>query len=325
MTILITGAAGFIGFHTIQALLSQGRRVIGVDILNDYYDVTLKEARLSRLLVHENFSFIKANIADKDAMGDVIGRHPDITSIIHLAAQAGVRYSLVNPYAYTNANIEGQLVMLEMARKLEHLEHMMYASSSSVYGTNTKLPFSVDDKTDTPVSLYAATKKSVELMSHSYSHMFGLPLTGLRFFTVYGPWGRPDMSAFIFVKKILAGEKIPVFNKGDMRRDFTYVKDIVAGILGGLGKPPLATNAAPHKVYNIGNNSSEPLMRFISLIEDALGVKAKIEFLPMQPGDVKETYADIDATKQDFGFVPSTSIDQGIPKFVEWYKTFYNV
>ena len=325
MTILITGAAGFIGFHTIQALLSQGSRVIGVDILNDYYDVTLKEARLSRLLVHENFSFIKANIADKDAMGDVIGRHPDITSIIHLAAQAGVRYSLVNPYAYTNANIEGQLVMLEMARKLEHLEHMMYASSSSVYGTNTKLPFSVDDQTDTPVSLYAATKKSVELMSHSYSHMFGLPLTGLRFFTVYGPWGRPDMSAFIFVKKILAGEKIPVFNKGDMRRDFTYVKDIVAGILGGLGKPPLATNAAPHKVYNIGNNSSEPLMRFISLIEDALGVKAEIEFLPMQPGDVKETYADIDATKQDFGFVPSIPIDQGIPKFVEWYKAFYNV
>ena len=218
MTILITGAAGFIGFHTIQALLSQGRRVIGVDILNHYYDVTLKEARLSRLLVHENFSFIKANIADKDAMGDVIGRHPDITSIIHLAAQAGVRYSLVNPYAYTNANIEGQLVMLEMARKLEHLEHMMYASSSSVYGTNTKLPFSVDDQTDTPVSLYAATKKSVELMSHSYSHMFGLPLTGLRFFTVYGPWGRPDMSAFIFVKKILAGEKIPVFNKGEDRK-----------------------------------------------------------------------------------------------------------
>jgi UDP-glucuronate 4-epimerase len=325
MTILITGAAGFIGFHTIQALLSQGRRVIGVDILNDYYDVTLKEARLSRLLVHENFSFIKANIADKDAMGDVIDRHLDITSIIHLAAQAGVRYSLVNPYAYTNANIEGQLVMLEMARKLEHLEHMMYASSSSVYGTNTKLPFSVDDQTDTPVSLYAATKKSVELMSHSYSHMFGLRLTGLRFFTVYGPWGRPDMSAFIFVKKILAGEKIPVFNNGDMRRDFTYVEDIVAGILGGLGKPPTATNATPHKVYNIGNNSSEPLMRFISLIEDALGVKAEIEFLPMQPGDVKETYADIDPTKRDFGFFPSTTIDQGIPQFVEWYKTFYNV
>jgi len=323
MTILITGAAGFIGFHTIQALMSQGRRVVGVDSLNEYYDVTLKEARLSRLLVDENFSFIQANIADKDAMEDVIDRHPDITHIIHLAAQAGVRYSLVNPYAYTNANIEGQLVMLEMARKLEHLEHMMYASSSSVYGTNTKLPFSVDDRTDTPVSLYAATKKSVELMSHSYAHMFRLPLTGLRFFTVYGPWGRPDMSAFIFVKKILNGESIPVFNNGEMRRDFTFIEDIVAGILGGLENLPKVTNTAPHKVYNIGNNSSESLMRFISIIEDALGIKAKIEFMPMQLGDVKETYADIDATKRDFGFNPTTSIDQGIPKFVEWYKTFY--
>jgi len=323
MTILITGAAGFIGFHTIQALMRQERRVVGVDSLNDYYDVTLKEARLSRLLVDENFSFIQANIADKDAMEDVIDRHPDITHIIHLAAQAGVRYSLVNPYAYTNANIEGQLVMLEMARKLEHLEHMMYASSSSVYGTNTKLPFSVDDRTDTPVSLYAATKKSVELMSHSYAHMFRLPLTGLRFFTVYGPWGRPDMSAFIFVKKILNGESIPVFNNGEMRRDFTFIEDIVAGILGGLENLPKVTNTAPHKVYNIGNNSSESLMRFISLIEDALGIKAEIEFMPMQLGDVKETYADIEATKRDFGFNPTTSIDQGIPKFVEWYKTFY--
>jgi UDP-glucuronate 4-epimerase len=323
MTILITGAAGFIGFHTIQALMRQGRRVVGVDSLNDYYDVTIKEARLSRLLVDENFSFIQVNIADKEAMEDVINRYPDITHIIHLAAQAGVRYSLVNPYAYTNANIEGQLVMLEMARKLKHLKHMMYASSSSVYGTTTKLPFSVNDRTDTPVSLYAATKKSVELMSHSYAHMFRLPLTGLRFFTVYGPWGRPDMSAFIFVKKILNGESIPVFNNGDMRRDFTFIEDIVAGILGGLETPPKVTNTAPHKVYNIGNNSSEPLMRFISLIEDALGIKAEIEFMPMQPGDVKETYADIDATKRDFGFNPTTSIDQGIPKFVEWYKTFY--
>jgi UDP-glucuronate 4-epimerase len=323
MTILITGAAGFIGFHTIQALMRQGRRVVGVDSLNDYYDVTLKEARLSRLLVDENFSFIQVNIADKEAMEDVINRYPDITHIIHLAAQAGVRYSLVNPYAYTNANIEGQLVMLEMARKLKHLKHMMYASSSSVYGTNTKLPFSVDDRTDTPVSLYAATKKSVELMSHSYAHMFRLPLTGLRFFTVYGPWGRPDMSAFIFVKKILNGESIPVFNNGEMRRDFTFIEDIVAGILGGLENLPKVTNTAPHKVYNIGNNSSESLMRFISLIEDALGIKAKIEFMPMQLGDVKETYADIDATKRDFGFNPTTSIDQGIPKFVEWYKTFY--
>lgn len=325
MIVLVTGAAGFIGFHTIQALLKQGSRVVGVDSLNDYYDVSLKEARLERLLAHENFSFVKADVADKDAMGDLIERHSDVTHIIHLAAQAGVRYSLINPYAYTHANIDGQLVMLEMARKLKKLEHMMYASSSSVYGANTKLPFSVDVRTDTPVSLYAATKKSVEMMAHSYAHMFQLPLTGMRFFTVYGPWGRPDMSAFIFVKKIIEGDPIPVFNNGEMRRDFTYVEDIVAGILGGLGKPPAELNTAPHRVYNIGNNNSEPLMRFISLIEQALGKKAEIEFLPMQPGDVKETYADIDSTKRDFGFSPSTPIDQGIPKFVEWYRTFYDV
>lgn len=325
MTVLVTGAAGFIGFHTIQALLKQGRRVVGVDSLSDYYDVTLKEARLARLLAHEDFSFVKADVADRGAMSDLADRHSDVRHIIHLAAQAGVRYSLINPYAYTHANVDGQLVMLETARKFKHLEHMMYASSSSVYGANTKLPFSVDDRTDTPVSLYAATKKSVEMLGHSYAHMFRLPLTGMRFFTVYGPWGRPDMSAFIFVKKILDGEPIPVFNNGDMRRDFTYVDDIVAGILGGLGKPPSGANDAPHRVYNIGNNNSEPLMRFISVIEDALGKKAEIDFQPMQPGDVKETYADIDATKKDFGFSPSTTIDQGIPKFVDWYKTFYDV
>lgn len=323
MTVLVTGAAGFIGFHTIQVLLSQGRQVLGLDSMNDYYDVSLKEARLGRLLAHENFTFIQVDIADRDEMSQLAERHSDVTHIIHLAAQAGVRYSLINPYAYTHANIDGQLVMLETARKFERLEHMMYASSSSVYGTNTKLPFSVDDRTDTPVSLYAATKKSVEMMAHSYAHMFGLPLTGLRFFTVYGPWGRPDMSAYIFTKKILSGEPIPVFNNGEMRRDFTYVDDIVAGILGGLGKPPTSSNSAPHRVYNIGNNNSEPLMRFISLIEDALGMKAEIEYLPMQPGDVKETYADIAATTRDFGFIPSTKIDQGIPKFVEWYKAYH--
>ncbi len=323
MTVLVTGAAGFIGFHTVQALLAEGRPVIGLDSLNDYYDVSLKEARLGRLLAHENFTFVKIDIADRVEMEALAERHPEVTHIIHLAAQAGVRYSLINPYAYTHANIDGQLVMLETARKFEHLEHMMYASSSSVYGTNTKLPFSVEDRTDTPVSLYAATKKSVEMMAHSYAHMFGLPLTGLRFFTVYGPWGRPDMSAYIFTKKILNGEPIPVFNNGEMRRDFTYIDDIVAGILGGLGKPATGANAAPHRVYNIGNNNSEPLMRFISLIEEALGVKAEIDFQPMQPGDVKETYADIDATTRDFGFVPSTKIDQGIPKFVEWYKAFH--
>ncbi len=323
MTVLVTGAAGFIGFHTIQTLLKQGRRVVGLDSISDYYDVTLKEARLSRLLAHENFSFVKMDIADRAEMAEMAARHNDVTHIIHLAAQAGVRYSLINPYAYTHANIEGQLVLLETARSFKKLKHMMYASSSSVYGTNSKLPFSVDDRTDTPVSLYAATKKSVELMSHSYAHMFGLPLTGLRFFTVYGPWGRPDMSAFIFTRKILNGEAIPVFNNGEMRRDFTYIDDIVAGMLGGLEKPPGDLNTAPHRVYNIGNNKSEPLMRFISLIEEVLGQKAEIEFLPMQPGDVKETYADIDATKRDFGFVPSTTIDQGIPKFIEWYKTYH--
>lgn len=325
MTVLVTGAAGFIGFHTSMKLLEQGRSVVGVDSLNDYYDVSLKEARLSRLLAQENFSFVQADIADKDAMEGLAGRHPEITHIIHLAAQAGVRYSLVNPYAYTHANVEGQLVMMETARKFKNLKHMMYASSSSVYGTNSKLPFSVEDRTDTPVSLYAATKKSVEMMGHAYAHMFGLPLTGLRFFTVYGPWGRPDMSAFIFTRKILAGEPIPVFNNGEMRRDFTYIDDIVAGILGGLDKPPVGSNQASHRIYNIGNNKSEPLMRFISIIEQALGVKAEIDFQPMQAGDVKETYADIDATQRDFGFSPRTSIDQGLPKFIEWYKTYHCV
>ncbi len=324
MTVLVTGAAGFIGYHACESLLAQGHHVVGIDLLNDYYEVTLKEARLGRLLVHENFSYVKADIADAEAMDSVAKRHSDVTHIIHLAAQAGVRYSLINPYAYTHANVDGQLVMMETARKFKKLEHMMYASSSSVYGTNTKLPFSVEDRTDTPVSLYAATKKSVELMSHSYAHMYGIPLTGLRFFTVYGPWGRPDMSSFIFTKKILAREPIPVFNNGEMRRDFTYIDDIVAGVIGGLFKPPMGANNTPHRVYNIGNNCSEPLMRFISLIEEALGVKAEFEFLPMQPGDVKETYADIDATKRDFGFNPSTVIDQGIPKFIDWYKAYYN-
>jgi UDP-glucuronate 4-epimerase len=324
MTVLVTGAAGFIGSQTIHALLDRGERVVGVDDLNDYYDVSLKEARLGRVLARNDVSFIQASIADKEAMMGVIEAHPDITRVIHLAAQAGVRYSLVNPYAYTHANVEGQLVILELCRKLENLKHAVYASSSSVYGTNSKLPFSVDDRTDTPVSLYAATKKTTELMSHAYSHMYNLPLTGLRFFTVYGPWGRPDMSAMIFIKKILAGEPIPVFNNGEMARDFTYIDDIIAGVLGCLDHPPeISEGEIPYRVYNIGNNNSEPLMRFIGLIEDALGMKAEIDFLPMQAGDVKETYADIEATRRDFGFDPKTSIDQGIPKLVEWYRDYY--
>jgi len=324
MTVLVTGAAGFIGFHTIQALLDRGDHVVGIDNLNDYYDVSLKEARLEQLLRRSGISFVQADAADREAMEGVARSHPDITRVIHLAAQAGVRYSLVNPYAYTNANVGGQLVILEMCRNLKNLKHAVYASSSSVYGTNTKMPFSVDDRTDTPVSLYAATKKMTELMSHSYSHMFGLPLTGLRFFTVYGPWGRPDMAALIFIRKILAGEPIPVFNNGEMARDFTYIDDIVQGVLGCLDNPPSSVDGAlPNRVYNIGNNNTEPLMRFISIIEEELGQKAEIEFLPMQPGDVKETYADIEATRRDFGFEPKTSIDVGLPKLVQWYRDYY--
>jgi len=324
MTVLVTGAAGFIGFHTIHALLDRGERVVGIDNLNSYYDVSLKQARLQRLLARPGISFIQTDVADKQAMEDVVAKHPGVDQVVHLAAQAGVRYSLENPYAYTHANVEGQLVVLEMCRNLKNLKHAVYASSSSVYGTNSKLPFAVADRTDTPVSLYAATKKTTELMSHAYSHMFGLPLTGLRFFTVYGPWGRPDMSALIFIRKILAGEPIPVFNNGDMARDFTYIDDIVAGILGCLDHPPEITpGETPNRVYNIGNNHTEPLMRFISVIEQALGVKAEIEFLPMQAGDVKETYADIEATRRDFGFQPKVQIDEGIPKLVQWYREYY--
>ncbi len=324
MTILVTGAAGFIGSRTIHALLDRGEQVVGIDNLNDYYEVSLKEARLQRILARSGVSFVKVDIADRDAMMSVVDKHPDITGIIHLAAQAGVRYSLENPYAYTRANVEGQLVILEIARHLKNLKHAVYASSSSVYGTNTKLPFAVEDRTDTPISLYAATKKTTELMSHAYSHLFDIPLTGLRFFTVYGPWGRPDMSALIFIRKILAGQPIPVFNNGEMARDFTYIDDIVAGVLGCLDHPPVVADGdALNRVYNIGNNNTEPLMRFISVIEQALGQKAEIDFMPMQAGDVPATYADIEATRRDFGFEPKTSIDEGIPKLVEWYREYY--
>jgi len=324
MTVLVTGAAGFIGFHTALALLGRGERVIGVDDLNDYYDVSLKEARLAALQARDGFVFERADIAERAAMEAVAGRHPDITRVVHLAAQAGVRYSLVNPYAYTRTNIDGHVVMLETCRRLENLEHLVYASSSSVYGANTKLPFSTRDRVDAQVSLYGATKKSMEMISHAYAHLFHMPLTGLRFFTVYGPWGRPDMAAFIFTRKILAGEPIPVFNHGDMRRDFTYIDDIVAGVLACLDRPPAgADGGAP--VYNIGNHKAEPLMRFIGVLEEALGRKAEVEFLPMQAGDVKETYADIADTRRDFGFEPTTAIDEGIPRFVAWYRDYYGV
>ena len=322
MAILLTGAAGFIGMHVAQALLTRGERVIGVDSVNDYYDVALKEARLTRLRTYPEFRFERLDIADQGAITPLAD---GVDRIIHLAAQAGVRYSLTNPQAYERANLAGHLNMLEFARHLgDGLAHIVYASSSSVYGGNTKLPFSVDDQVDNPVSLYAATKKANELMSHAYSHTYGLPQTGLRFFTVYGPWGRLDMSAYIFTSKILAGEPIPVFNHGDMQRDFTYIDDIVAGVLAALDLPP-AADAPRHRVYNLGNHRSEPLMRFIGLIEQALGQKAEIDFQPMQPGDVQATYADIDATQRDLGFQPAIPIDVGIPKFIAWYREYHGL
>ena len=258
-------------------------------------------------------------------MEQTFARHPDITGIIHLAAQAGVRYSLINPYSYTKSNVEGHLVLMEAARKLKDLKHFVYASSSSVYGANTKLPFSVDDPVEHPVSLYAATKRSMELLSESYARMYALPMTGLRFFTVYGPWGRPDMAAYIFTKKIIAGEPIPVFNNGKMRRDFTFIDDIVGGILGVLATTPKSPDGTPHRIYNLGNNRSEQLMRFVQVLEEALQRKAEIDFQPLQPGDVAETYADIDASIRDFGFNPVTPIEQGIPRFIDWYKDYHGV
>lgn len=319
MTILVTGAAGFIGYHVSEQLLKRGETVIGVDNLNDYYDVRLKEARLANLSSHATFSFIRMNIADQPAMTALATQFPNLTGIVHLAAQAGVRYSLTHPFAYTDANVIGHLNVLELSRKLTKLKHLVYASSSSVYGANQKLPFSVNDPVEQPISLYAATKRSCELMSYTYSHLYGIPATGLRFFTVYGPWGRPDMSAFLFTKAILNEEELPVFNQGDMRRNFTYIDDIVRGTIACLDKP----QGAQHRVYNIGNNRSEPLMHFISVIEKAVGKKAKIRFEGMQPGDVKETIADISDTTRDFNFMPKTNIEEGLAHFVAWYRKFY--
>jgi UDP-glucuronate 4-epimerase len=278
-------------------------------------------------LLHTSPSFVfhRADVADRAAMEKIAAEHPEITRIIHLAAQAGVRYSLENPYAYIHSNIDGQVVMLELARHIPRCEHFVYASSSSVYGSNEKLPFSVEDRVDNPISLYAATKKSGELMAHCYSHLYRIPTTGLRFFTVYGPWGRPDMAAFLFTRAMLEGKPIQVFNNGDMRRDFTYIDDIVGGILAVAAHPPSAGPAAPARVYNIGNHRSEPLVRFISIIEQALGIKAKIAYQPMQPGDVKETFADIQPLRDEIGFHPSTTIDEGIPKFIQWYRDYYKV
>ena len=322
MKIVLTGAAGFIGYHVAEALLARGDAVLGIDNLNDYYDVALKQARLDRLLAHSKFTFKKIDIADRDAMLALAVAHPDVTHVVHLAAQPGVRYSLINPYAYVSANVMGHVVTLELARAFKHLTNLVYASSSSVYGGNEKVPFAETDPVDKPVSLYAATKRADELMSHTYAHLYGLPQVGLRFFTVYGPYGRPDMAPMIFSRAILAGEPIRVFNGGDMWRDFTYVDDIVAGVLAAMAKSP--TGPLPHKVYNLGNHRSEKLTDFIAALEQALGKKAEMRFEPMQPGDVVKTYADIEEAHRDLGFEPTTPMDEGVRKFVRWYRTFYS-
>lgn len=323
MSVLVTGAAGFIGYHVSAKLLAQGETVIGIDNLNDYYDVTLKLARLKMLKAQTGFTFHDVDLADRAAMARLREAYPDITRIVHLGAQAGVRYSLIDPYAYVSSNLMGQVCVLELARNLKNLEHMVYASSSSVYGGNEKVPFSVADTVETPQSLYAATKRADELMSYTYAHLYGLKLTGLRFFTVYGPWGRPDMAPMLFSKAILSGEPIRVFNNGEMWRDFTFIDDIVAGILAILAKSP--DNSPPHKVYNIGNSRSEKLTDFIATLETALGKKAEMKFEPMQPGDVVRTYADISDTTRDFGYQPTIPISVGIPKFAAWYRSFYDM
>ena len=326
MTVFVTGAAGFIGYHMCEALLVRGEAVIGLDNLNEYYDVALKEARLERLKGHDGFKFIHADICDKDAMQQAARTADDARAVLHLAAQAGVRYSLTNPSAYVETNIVGQLAILEMCRHLPNLAHLVYASSSSVYGGNSAVPFSESDPVDSPVSLYAASKKADELMGHVYAHLYRVPMTGLRFFTVYGPWGRPDMAAYIFARAIFDGEPVRLFNNGDMRRDFTYVDDVVAGVLSVLDSPPSDTGEnAPHRVYNIGNNHPEPLLRYVEVLEKAIGRRAEKQFAPMQPGDVKETYANIEAIRRDHGFEPKTGIDEGIPRFIAWFRDYHDI
>jgi UDP-glucuronate 4-epimerase len=323
MSILLTGAAGFIGSHVAKALLERGDRVVGVDNLNDYYDVQLKQARLALLSAYPGFVFAKLDVADRDGVFALVERHQDLRSIIHLAAQAGVRYSLENPYAYIDANVMGTLVMLEAARRIDGLTAITYASSSSVYGANQKQPFAVEDRVDQPVSLYAATKRSCELLVHTYSHLYGLPATGLRFFTVYGPWGRPDMAAYLFTSAILAGRPIKVFNEGRMARDFTYIDDIVTGTVAAHDRPPV--EKIPHRVYNLGNHRSEKLLDFIAVLERLLSRTAIKELLPLQPGDVPESFADIEASRRDLGFEPQTTIEVGLARFVEWYKHYHKV
>jgi UDP-glucuronate 4-epimerase len=335
MNFLVTGAAGFIGFHVSQRLLAAGHQVVGIDNLNDYYDVNLKHARLNLIKADPGFTFIEMDLADRDAMASLFDQQK-FQRVIHLGAQAGVRYSIENPHAYADSNLTGHLNILEGCRH-HKIEHLLYASSSSVYGLNRKMPFSTEDSVDHPVSLYAATKKANELMSHTYSHLYQLPTTGLRFFTVYGPWGRPDMALFKFTRAMIAGEAIDVYNQGQMKRDFTYIDDIAEAIVRlqdvipqqddnwtvETGSP--ATSSAPYRVYNIGNSQPVTLMSYIEAIEKALGITAKKNLMPMQPGDVLETSADTEALFKAVGFKPQTGVEEGVKNFVDWYRDFYRV
>jgi UDP-glucuronate 4-epimerase len=323
MTVLVTGSAGFIGFHVCAALLARGDQVVGLDNLNDYYEVALKHARLSQIQHHPGFTFIQGDVADRALIQSLAQRLPLLDRIVHLAAQAGVRYSLEQPRAYIQSNIVGQLEMLELGRQMPGLRHLVYASSSSVYGGSTRLPFALDDPCDAPQSLYAATKRAGELFAQSYSHLYAIPMTGLRFFTVYGPWGRPDMAPMLFARAILQGHPIKLFNKGQMERDFTYIDDIVAGVLAALDRPPTVT--PPHQIFNLGNNKSVPLLNFLDTLERACGRQALIAHVPFQPGDVATTHAEISASTRELGFTPKTSIEDGLPVFVEWLRRYDGV
>lgn len=318
MKILVTGSSGFIGFHTCLLLLQNKHYVIGIDNLNDYYDLNLKKSRLRILKKFNNFKFLKKDIENKNIVKKFKANEIDV--IINLAAQAGVRHSLKDPYSYINSNVLGHVNMLELAKKVR-AKKFIYASSSSVYGGNKTLPFSIRQRVDNPVSIYAASKKSGELISESYAHLFGIQCIGLRFFTVYGPWGRPDMATFIFTKKIFEGKEIEVFNNGKMKRDFTFINDIIDGIMGAVK----LNKKFEHRIYNLGNNNPEDLSDFINLIEETIGIKAKKRLLPIQPGDVKETFAEISESTKDLNFKPKVNIKEGIPKFVEWYKSYYKI
>ncbi|WP_026326148.1 GDP-mannose 4,6-dehydratase [Sphingomonas sp. Mn802worker] len=332
MTTLVTGVAGFIGMHVAERLLARGDRVIGIDVVNNYYPPALKHARLAQLAERHGdaFTFLRIDFADMAALTEAL-RLYDFDRIVHLGAQPGVRYSIENPHAYVQANLVGHLNLLEVARH-RRVAHLVYASSSSVYGGNTKMPFAVEDRVDHPVSLYAATKKADELMSETYAHLYRLPQTGLRFFTVYGPWGRPDMALWLFTEAMFAGRPIKVFNNGDMQRDFTFIDDIVSGVVACLDHPPADDGApkaggsvAPHRLYNIGNNNAEQLGRMIDVLEQATGRTAIRDYQPMQPGDVHRTFADISAINRDLGYAPTTSIDVGIPRFVDWYRDYHAI